>query len=652
MGIFSENVDSLRYFGKTHSTINYNNKNINYFELVDLNDAMPEDYRMLKMFKAIVINNCDTEMLNSNQQEALKDWVQSGGLLLIGTGPNYQKTLKGLENINFIDIHGTKEINISELGLETVIDAELSEGEEVIIDDKEELSFYHKEIGKGHVVIASFDLGLKPFGNWNENDKFMNEVIDKYLLKEDIDNNYGNIRAIKYSNHWFNNIVSYLPYNLLPSIKTIIIILIIFILLVGPINYVALKRLDKRELIWLTIPLIVIMLSASIYVLGFRTRLRQPIANNVSIIDVNAKNNMASITTKSGLMGFKNGDWNIEFDKESDVFLEDRDDYDILQRFGDKEIVTEYILDKEKHLILNKAGILDVQTVTIEDEVEFESKIDTDFKLEEGRIVGQVNNLSDLNLEDVVIFYGNSYKKVGDLKAGEKSKEIILYASKSNTVKDWYAVIDSLYGGRSYSFNKANDDKDDILNKNIKRDILEGLFRSTKSSINKNRFFMIAWNREAIGNDIKINSKTAKRLDRNVIVLPINIQYEKGANVKIPYGVLQPEILDIHNMNLEEYNSMIFGDGYVVLGYKAHENMMITSMKIDFGLNKYKYRGEVYIYDFIKEDWEKSDKNDIKVDASNMDKYYDENKGTLIKIDPTDDIDIYIPNYTVEGVIK
>ncbi|WP_432409515.1 hypothetical protein [Wukongibacter sp. M2B1] len=656
MGVFSENTDSLRYLGKTYSKVSQNNGGSSYFKILEIDEYVPENYKALEMFSNIVINNFDSEKLNSGQKEALKKWVESGGLLLIGTGSNYQKTLKGLDDeINFLNVKGTEALNASPLSNEVplvLLNADLESGEKLVINGEETLPIYHKEIGNGHVVITSFDLGVSPFGSWDKNDEFMNEVINKYFNGKSSELTSMNMKRNYF--HRFSNIVSYLPYNLLPSIKTILIILILFILLVGPINYFILKKLDKREFLWLTIPLIVVLFSGSIYVLGFKTRLREPIVNNVSVMTIDNKTNTAKVSVKSGLMGFKNGDWDVVFDKENEVFLENDRGSDKLQRFANGEIVTEYIFDDKKHIIFRKSGVLDVETISNNYEFKMNDKISGEFKLVDGDIVGEINNHSNLNLEDAVVFFGSSYKKLGDIKLGDKSKEIKFGTSKvkSYTTRNWYDLFDSVYGTYHGRRNTNIENLNDILNSNIKRDILDGVFNSSLNSINKNRFFMLAWNRDKIGNSIKINNKEAKTLDRNLVILPLSIKYEKGDTVIIPYGILYPDIVDIYDMELEDEEQILYGEGYVVLGFKPERNIELRSMEINYSINRYRGKHEMYIYNFTTEEWEETDRSNILIDASNKKDYYDVNAGTLLKIDPTDHDDLYVPNFTVEGVIK
>ncbi len=55
-----------------------------------------EDAAMLNIYDLIIINDFDTASLSDIQNEALKKWVDQGGLLVIGTGDGYDQSLGGL----------------------------------------------------------------------------------------------------------------------------------------------------------------------------------------------------------------------------------------------------------------------------------------------------------------------------------------------------------------------------------------------------------------------------------------------------------------------------------------------------------------------------------------------------------------------------
>src|SRR4029078_3512544 len=63
-----------------------------------------------------------------------------------------------------------------------------------------------------------------------------------------------------------------LPNLALPPVGGLIAILVVYILLIGPINYLILKRIDRREWAWVTMPVLIVAFAVGAY--GFGSLLR------------------------------------------------------------------------------------------------------------------------------------------------------------------------------------------------------------------------------------------------------------------------------------------------------------------------------------------------------------------------------------------
>lgn len=78
-------------------TLSYlNNLAIKTFPLDE--DTFPREYDYLDNIDVIIINNFDTSLLSDKQVEVLKQWILSGGSLILGSGENGDKTIGALAN--------------------------------------------------------------------------------------------------------------------------------------------------------------------------------------------------------------------------------------------------------------------------------------------------------------------------------------------------------------------------------------------------------------------------------------------------------------------------------------------------------------------------------------------------------------------------
>ena len=70
----------------------------------------------------------------------------------------------------------------------------------------------------------------------------------------------------------------------LPPIQGLIALLGAYILLIGPINYLVLKRLDRREWAWVTMPALIVAFAVAAYGFGSLLRGSEVIVNEVAIV--------------------------------------------------------------------------------------------------------------------------------------------------------------------------------------------------------------------------------------------------------------------------------------------------------------------------------------------------------------------------------
>lgn len=95
--------------------------------------------------------------------------------------------------------------------------------------------------------------------------------------------------------------VSSLPTLTLPSILQLIGFLLVYTVVVGPLNYWVLKRRNQLEKAWLTIPALVLIFSAVTYFTGFQLRGNDTIINQISVVYSQTDAEQADVYSLLGL---------------------------------------------------------------------------------------------------------------------------------------------------------------------------------------------------------------------------------------------------------------------------------------------------------------------------------------------------------------
>lgn len=646
IGILSDDKESLNYFGLISNDAERFGKK--YYKTIDINGYINENAALLNTFNAIVINDYDTGLLNKEQISTLEEWVKQGGVLIIGTGPNYKKTLRGFEKLNIITVNGLDKVNAEFETPLTVIDAEIDNGIQ-FLKNGEKVLVYKRELGDGNIFITTFDMGLKPFIDWKQKEDFINTMLKSSL------NYYGDEKEImnNFRLHGIENITKSIPFNKMPSLKFIIGIIIAFILTVGPINYFILKKIDKRELGWITIPSITIIFILIIYLWGFGIRFDKPLINNVSIIELNDSGNIGKVKSVSGIVSFKNGDINISKEGKNDILIIPNGSATInLASFKDEDVYLEYIDDRKKHIVFRNASIWQVLPIMQDTVIDFEQFIDLKLSFEESKVIGNITNNSSIPLEDIVLIMGNSFVEIGDLDKGQSREidfDVKSFSHSINNPSGFYGLLDSMYpmnSGRAVA-----DEDNDILNSIVKREILSQYYNLLRQNQITYNMKLVAWNREPITEDIYVNNKTTERLDRNLFIMPMSFNYKEDSVIDIPYGILQPEIVELNNMHYQYDGISLFsaGKGHAVFMFKPDDRLQVNTMGIKVHSMNI---DSLSIFNYRTNQWDEYTDREIIIDESNKEYYLYNQLGIKIKVEVESRTNIQIPHISLKGVVR
>jgi hypothetical protein len=253
---------------------------------IDLED-LPADAPAWESLDMLVLNDVDTGTLSPDQLAALARWVDVGGHLVVTSGPNWRSTAAGLGDLLPVQVTGDASVYglsaLDELAAATVgtgpfvvAQASLVDGTALISQDDLPL-LARREVGVGRVDWLALDLSLAPLRDWAGTEALWQRILPA-----------GNLRppwAQPTINIWSaREGLKALPALALPSAVQMAGFLLIYTLVVGPVNYLVLKRLGRRELSWVTIPAMIVLFSALAYLTGFQLRGGNLIFNRLSLV--------------------------------------------------------------------------------------------------------------------------------------------------------------------------------------------------------------------------------------------------------------------------------------------------------------------------------------------------------------------------------
>jgi hypothetical protein len=259
-------------------------------------DNVPRISDALRGLDALILTDADTGVLATEQRSALRDWVLGGGHLVVTGGPNWQRTQAGVGDLLPIQATGTTTLtslpdiarfagkpgamlNAPASAPIIVATGTLGPNAEVLAAQSNVPLVIRHAVGGGIVDYVAVDPGLEPMLSWADRGQFWFTLLTTTSPRPSW---AGGIKSTDAATIAANQVAGLR----LPDVVQLIGFLIVYILIIGPVNYVILRQIGKREWAWATIPIIVIVTALIYFVTGFNLRGTQAIVNRLALVQV------------------------------------------------------------------------------------------------------------------------------------------------------------------------------------------------------------------------------------------------------------------------------------------------------------------------------------------------------------------------------
>ena len=234
----------------------------------------PEDFPMeiqgLTPLHALISPVSVIGKLDDVQKDALLQWVYSGGVLVLAGDPSGFSSLpeelrpvsgsKGEEGKGRLPV---EEMDLKGAGNPPVFDHYLvglaPDATLLLADDKGLPWIVERPVGWGSVTYLAFDPGNPPLSSWSKAPDFWRTLGDEVGVNDVPPFEIRNPRPM---------VLSQISGGAMPSLTLLFLIFFVYLLVVGPGNYLALKKISRLEYAWLTIPLITVIFTGGVYLAG------------------------------------------------------------------------------------------------------------------------------------------------------------------------------------------------------------------------------------------------------------------------------------------------------------------------------------------------------------------------------------------------
>ncbi len=274
-------------------------------------DDLPRDFVSYDPIDALVIGDAPLGQLTEEQVQALKLWVASGGLLIV-TGAADMAGLRasGLDGIMPIDSHGSVTVP-SLLELTTtynlfesaepllVMSANTRPGARALLGTQDRTLAAEKYYGSGLVRFVAINPKINPYRGWGAAKDLWNDLLLPAAESKLRSRNWITMGQWSSSrtNRWgIQNVLFSLAEIKPTSTHYFLIFLALYVLAVGPINYLVLRWMRKTDLAWVTIPAIVILFTVVSVTIAQVNSGADSVASDVSLVELHQRDGITRVT--------------------------------------------------------------------------------------------------------------------------------------------------------------------------------------------------------------------------------------------------------------------------------------------------------------------------------------------------------------------
>ncbi len=678
-------------------------------------ESFPADSRVMEGFDILILSNYDTGTLTQKQTGALNSWLESGGTLVVGTGANWQKVYQPLpEEIKKFSVSGSNSVNppeelekfanadfagnskldvvTGEIGFEylekkadidetneeiadnsgekTTADKEEKEMQpmfstdvdEVIAGDDDQLLAVKYMVQSGRILFLTFDPGMEPITSWGGKQAFWENLLFHSGSSNRIyQRGSGYFYSNNNNNYYLNDLAQQVPEDRTPPFLFMFIMIGAYIVIVGPVMYIFLKKKDKRDFSWLAVPAVAFLCLLVIYFAGFKTRYKTAVFNTVSLIHLDSENQQANITTGMGVFNNKKGDLKLTYSNEQqinfDVTQTESRSYTVYADGSEPEgqVVSKIVLTEPTSYELYNVSMWEPKYLTATKSEPYSDQVMNSVKILDGKLRAIINNSTKYDFTEAFITIGTNFIYVGDILSGQE-RTIEVDFDSENVYRTFEAYLDAQYGRTNYPSNVTP--PEDFPEKRRKRIAIERLLQTQYYAIRgQNKIGLYALNEQNLGYDIQINGEEPVSYFTNGIFSSMDLNFEKATEVDIPAGIILPELDQSSLMesiaNMDDENGIFVREkGNIDFVYSLPEGMQTKEFSLKFDTyvplyikynmeemksrnsnvktsilqNKYEY----YLYNHVTDEWEQID--DVHTRNSDTGNYVDDKYKLKVRV--------------------
>ena len=537
-------------------------------------DPVPQ---ALATFDLIVLTNVDTSQLDRAQLDALRSYVYNGGSIMVIGGPSWQETLRPLQAILLPgqlfglrvlpNLRGLIPLTSAARPMNTgpaAVSVLTHPSGTVLASQAGVPLVVRAQEGQGAVEYVAFDPSLNSIQNWVSTPHLLNHLV-AMAAPTAITRTWepGGFRARFqriFTTDALTGELSNLPTTTVPFLALFAVLTLGYLLILGPANFVLLRRIHRESLAWVTIPVLAATFVGAILALMPHVRAGSAVVNSVGLVTLHGSSGPSTATIYMGLATPQGGDYHLTYG--GSALPAPLSQLNHANGFSFRSASTLHPTPLGMRLQENPQPAVTfvsmqrwtMRDLTLESSVHIPGTVQSGLTIDpQGNVAGRIHNGTNLNLLDPVIVAGQTVAHLANIPAGGS-----VYASVRPTDNSLYqggTVWDQLYGGSSFGnsdnfggfgdcCNQASYAPEGTLLDRI-RNVVGMLSQAKPNALSSlGEVLLVGWSEQPL-ESLSVDGSTPQRRDLSVVVTPLSVRFPAHGPFQLLTGTLGSQLVDI-----------------------------------------------------------------------------------------------------------
>jgi hypothetical protein len=525
-------------------------------------DDLPTRIEAWSALDRLVWQDVDASSLKSEQLAALRGWLALGGRLIIVGGTGGIGALGGFPD-DVLPYRPTSTVDVAPASLASLLGSLPKEATDVpamagelirgqaLATSGDRVVAAETSYGSGSVTI----LGVDPTVGWIGASNAVRSLWPNLIPPRS-----GGAVAIG-DDSQIVTAVSNLPSLALPPTGGLLLLLIGYIALIGPLNYLILRRIDRREWAWVTMPILIVGFAVGAYAFGSALRGSSIIVNEVGIVRGAPDATEGSAQVYLGVFSPARGTYQVAV--PGGALLSSPISGDVFGGTGVNLDVLQGEPPGSSHVRDLAVGFGSLRTIRAESAATV-PKIHADLRLVNGTLTGSVRNDSTVTLEHPAVVLGGNVKVLRDLAPGaQESVSLSIQPSQFGQ-----SLSDRIFG--QLFFGDPTGATETIRRDQTRHQIIDQLtydpMFGNLGTLDDEGPVILAWGRTAVL-DVQVEGQTANRVANILYYVPAAM----GVSGKVVFnGELIRSTMTATDAAFfnKDPSAMSFGQGSVTMVYR------------------------------------------------------------------------------------